>query len=62
MNKCSPVVMRENLLIVESLKKAGVDFVAIPVLNDSHKLELRKMVNAILERMAIEAEEEEGKS
>lgn len=34
MNKASPVTMRKILEVVEALKKAGVLFVPIPVLND----------------------------
>ena len=37
MEKCSPVEMRKNLLIVDELRKAGIDFVAVPVINEAQK-------------------------
>jgi len=37
MEKCSPVDMRKALEVVEMLKQAGIEFVAIPVLNQEQK-------------------------
>ena len=37
MNRCSPVKMRENLKQVDSLAKAGVDFIPVPVTSDRVK-------------------------
>lgn len=38
--RCNPAVMRKNLQIVEHLKRAGVDFVPIPVRSPQHRAEL----------------------
>lgn len=51
MEKCSPVEMRKNLEIVESFKKIGMDFVAIPARDEDHKNELITQCNAVLEDM-----------
>ena len=40
MKKCNPVDMRNALGVVDALKNSGVEFVAIPVLNDEHRAEL----------------------
>jgi len=40
MNKCNPVEMRKNLAAVEQFRLHGIDFVAIPVKDDLHKMEL----------------------
>ena len=56
MNKCSPVEMRKNLIIVEQCARNGIDFVVIPVKNDSHKAELIAQGNAVLEELLKEAE------
>jgi len=40
MNKCSPVEMRKNLEVVEVFRKNGVDFVAVPVIDEQHKTKL----------------------
>ena len=37
MNKCSPVDMRKNLEAVEVLRKAGIDFVPVPVTDNQSK-------------------------
>ena len=38
--KCSPVDMRKALKMVDALRDAGIEFVAVPVLNEKHKAEL----------------------
>ena len=52
MIKCDPVRMRENLEVVEEYKIAGVDFVAIAVVDEAHRIALRKLacdsIDAIL--------------
>ena len=37
MEKCSPLEMRKNLETVEQYKKAGIDFVVVPVLSENDK-------------------------
>ncbi len=49
--KCHPVEMRKNLLLVNTFKEVGLDFVAIPVLNDEHKAELLKLVQENLTKL-----------
>jgi len=60
MNKCSPVEMRKNLQIVDSYRVIGLDFVAIPVKNEAHKLELMSQSDAALEEVIRTAEELES--
>jgi hypothetical protein len=48
---CSPVEMRKNLILVDALRKSGMDFVAIPVLSDEHKEELLKQVKTNLSKI-----------
>ena len=55
---CSPVEMRKNLIVVEALKKAGIDFVCIPCKSSDHKSELIAMGNEILTDMCAETEAE----
>ena len=45
MEKCSPVEMRKNLLIVDRLREAGIDFVAVPVINEDQKKQLLNQVH-----------------
>lgn len=54
-NRCSPVEMRKNLIIVEQFKKAGMDFVPIAVLNENHKKELIAQGSAVLDVMSDES-------
>lgn len=54
MNKCSPVEMRKNLEVVDQFKQVGIDFVAIPVMNESHKNEMIAMGNEIFEKILAE--------
>lgn len=56
MNKCSPVVMRRNLMVVEEFKKHGIDFVAIAVKDELHKQELITYGNDILHDLTEEIE------
>ena len=56
MNKCSPVEMRKNLLVVEQFKKYGIDFVPMPVKDELHKASLLLQVDAILDDLANDAE------
>lgn len=54
--RCSPVQMRKNLEVVAALKDAGIDFVALPVLNEGDRQWLNGMLAARLEMMATTAE------
>ena len=49
MNKCSPVEMRKNLMVVDQYKNVGIDFVAVPVRDHDHKNELIALSNEVLE-------------
>ena len=51
MEKCSPVEMRKNLEAVEQLKKHGIDFVPIPVIDDEHKKELIEQSMSVFEKI-----------
>ena len=52
MERCSPVEMRKNLQVVDQFRKAGIDFVAIPVMDDEHKAELIQLGQDVLEEHA----------
>jgi len=56
--RCSPVEMRKNLEVVDELRKAGIDFVPIPVRDQDHKNELIALGNEVLSKMAINADKE----
>ena len=60
MNKCNAEEMTNNLIIVEELKKAGLDFVPIPVLNSDHKQELTVELDRILNELAGKLESNNG--
>jgi hypothetical protein len=53
MNKCSPVEMRKNLDCVEVMKLYGIDFVAIPVKDALHKVELIAQGQAVFDEIHI---------
>lgn len=55
MDRCSPVEMRKNLVVVEQFKKYGIDFVAVPVRSQDHKNELIALCNEVLEESAKDA-------
>jgi len=56
MEKCSPVEMRKNLLVVDQFRMHGIDFVAVPVRDQDHKDELINQGAEVLEEMATKAE------
>lgn len=55
MKRCSPVKMRQNLLVVDQFKKAGIDFVAVPVKDADHKNEMIAYGNEVLEEIISES-------
>ena len=58
--KCSPVEMRKNLELVNVMKQMGMDFVPMPVLNESQKVYFLSLMQRQLdkaEQMAAAAEE-----
>jgi hypothetical protein len=57
MQKCDPVNMRKNLAIVELFSKSGIDFVAIPIKNPSHKKEMLLFMEQCLEEIERQSEE-----
>lgn len=56
MNKCSPMQMRKNLASVEAFKEVGIDFVAIPVKDEAHRMELICQGQAIFDDLVKESE------
>ena len=46
--KCSPAEMRKNLMIVDELKRAGIDFVAVPVISEAQKVHLLNQLRQTL--------------
>lgn len=59
MIKCSPVVMRQSLRIVEMLKDAGITFVPVPVDSAEEYEKLLERTVSSLEALANEAEKAE---
>jgi len=56
MNRCSPVEMRKNLEVVDTFKRNGIDFVAIPVIDKDHKNKLIEQGRKVFDDMIEEAE------
>ncbi len=50
-NRCSPVEMRKNLVAVDGFKKAGIDFIPMPVLNEEDKKVLLVMMSDRLDKI-----------
>lgn len=53
MDRCDPVEMRKNLVVVGAFKRAGINFVAIPAMNESDKAALIGMMRR---RLAVYAD------
>lgn len=51
MERCSPTKMGKALKVVEAMKKAGLEFVPVPVKDDDHREELLKTSDSILKDM-----------
>jgi len=60
MNRCSPVEMRKNLEVVEHFKNNGINFVAVPVLHELHKISLVEQAESILNELFKQAEKDES--
>lgn len=58
MNRCDPVEMRKNLLIVKELERAMIDFVPIPVKNASDKAALQAKLTVVLSEMGKSADKD----
>lgn len=56
MNRCDPVEMRKNLEAVDEFRKAGIDFVAIPVSEINPKIWLIEQGRRALENLLDQAE------
>ena len=56
MNKCSPIEMRKALDMVKGLSDAGIEFVAVPVLNEAHKTKLLIDAMANLDKLGVQYE------
>ena len=53
MSRCNPIEMRKNLQVVNELRKAGIDFVPIPV--RGNKAELIKVMADTLDALDNES-------
>lgn len=60
MERCSPVEMRKNLEIVNQMKLAGIDFVAIPVCNSEEKTQYLEIMQNQLDKILAECEDEKN--
>lgn len=59
MNRASPVELRKAMAAATAYTKAGILFVAVPVLNEDDQIELIESVDVRLGRL-ISQDEEEG--
>jgi hypothetical protein len=50
MNKASPIDMRKMLDVVDVLKRAGIMFVPVPILNDEDKAKYLELMNDQFEK------------
>lgn len=57
MKRANPADLRRALQVAQSLAKAGIDFVPVPVMSDIDRADLTHTVKQRLERMASESEE-----
>ncbi|MEX1411674.1 DUF1382 family protein [Enterobacter kobei] len=60
MNRASPVDLRKSLEIANHLGHIGIRFVPIPVATEEEFQALSAELSRRLERMAVEAEKNEG--
>ncbi len=60
MNRASPVELRQSLEMAKMLADAGIKFVPLPVENDAEFNNFSVLLSQKLERMAREAEKNEG--
>ncbi|WP_156948384.1 DUF1382 family protein [Marinobacterium jannaschii] len=56
MERANPVHMRQALEVVDGLKKSGVQFVALPVLNDADHAALIAQLQERLEKIAADTQ------
>lgn len=57
MKRCNPIEMRKNLEIVKNFKLNGIDFVAIPVINEEDKQNFIAVMNEQLDKLLEEVED-----
>lgn len=57
MNRASPVELRKAMAAATAYTKAGILFVAVPVLNEDDHIELIESVDARLDRIISRADE-----
>ncbi|EMN1549399.1 DUF1382 family protein [Enterobacter kobei] len=60
MNRASPVDLRKCLEAANMLAQSGIRFVPIPAVTDAEYATLSALFTSKLERMAVEAEKNEG--
>lgn len=53
MDRCDPVEMRKNLVVVDAFERAGINFVAIPAMNESDKDDLIEMMSRRLSSIVL---------
>lgn len=58
MKPCDPVRMRQNLEMVETLRRANVDFIPMPIRDEAHRvqlsLEAKKVLDEYFASMEVE--------
>jgi hypothetical protein len=60
MKRASPEAWRDAIFMADALTKNGILFVAVPVLDDADREALLAEANSRLDRMVLDAEEEEA--
>ncbi len=56
MSKCNPDRMSKNLEAVQEFRKAGYDFICIPVKSESHRAELISQQERTFKKIIEDAE------
>ena len=59
MQRCGAVRMRKSLESVDLLKKSGIEFVPIPVMDDDDRAKLLGILMQRVEKIAIQQEKED---
>ncbi len=60
MNRATPVTLRGSLEAARTFAKAGIDFICVPVLNESDRIDLVNQAAGRFEQLIQQAEKMEA--